>query len=998
MIRILYLDDRLGDRSQVLAVLDHEICCFQVIEAASRLDFNTHITQSRFDLLLADPLTGGFERLEMLDLAWSIDPCIPVLLLSSSAAMDMAVDAMKMGAADFLMKSPEQLQKLPGVINSVLEKRRKTNIELRRQLQELTLLHKIAMAASAANSEDSLIVEATRIIHETFQITNLTFALVDEKAELLRRHPSFEFLDGWKDYTLPLGEGITGWVALHGESWYVPDVRIEPNYRVMHSETCSELCVAMKTGTRVIGVINVERDQVDAFSELDERLFVTLAGQLATAIERVRLFQQSQEQARELAGLYNTALAISSVLDANELLKRIYEQVQQLINPDSFGIVLYDERSHEFRVALGMEQGQSVSDWKDQSISPQDGGLTGWVIESRQTLLIDDMETDELPAIPIHSTRPARSWLGAPLLARDQIVGVISVQSFRPHGFNQTHKRFLESLAGQVAIALENARLFYETRQRLSELEALNKITSSIRTAQTLGEMLSSLIDETLSVLEAQAGAIWLHDPANDELWRAVARGWFENLPEVSARRGTNPAWKVLETQETHHFQEFASDTSFTGPSNERVPAGWGGVCVPLRAAQDTVGVFFASVPLPRQLTSEEIHLLTMLSEITGNAIYRMRLHEQTERRLQHLGALHLVDMAISSSVDLRITMNILLEQVTTQLRVDAADIMLYSSYLQTLEYAVGRGFRSKPAESVKLRLGEGYAGRAALEHRIIAMTRLNKTGQTAPLPGLWAGEHFVTYFAVPLIAKGQLKGVLNIYHRAVLDPDSEWMNFLETLSTQAAIAIDNTTLFDNLQRANVELALAYDATIEGWSLALDIRDHETEGHTQRVVEMTMRLAGAMGIKDNELVHIRRGALLHDIGKMGISDTILLKPGKPTSAEWEIIRKHPVYAYDLLSPIFYLVPALDIPYCHHEKWDGSGYPRGLAGERIPLAARIFAVADVWDALTTERCYHKPWFKASARQYILEQAGKHFDPKVVEVFLRLQGSDLLPGIP
>ncbi len=193
---------------------------------------------------------------------------------------------------------------------------------------------------------------------------------------------------------------------------------------------------------------------------------------------------------------------------------------------------------------------------------------------------------------------------------------------------------------------------------------------------------------------------------------------------------------------------------------------------------------------------------------------------------------------------------------------------------------------------------------------------------------------------------------------------------------------------FDHLQRAHMELALAYDATIEGWSRALELRDHETEGHTRRVVDMTLRLATAMGVKDSELVHIRRGALLHDIGKMGISDTILLKPDRLNTLEWEVIRKHPIYAYDLLSPIHYLAPALDIPYCHHERWDGMGYPRGLKGEQIPLAARIFAVADVWDAITSDRYYRKAWPKEKARQYILEQSGKHFDPRVVKVFMQL----------
>jgi putative nucleotidyltransferase with HDIG domain len=183
-----------------------------------------------------------------------------------------------------------------------------------------------------------------------------------------------------------------------------------------------------------------------------------------------------------------------------------------------------------------------------------------------------------------------------------------------------------------------------------------------------------------------------------------------------------------------------------------------------------------------------------------------------------------------------------------------------------------------------------------------------------------------------------------------------------------------------------VELANAYDATIEGWSRALDLRDKETEGHTQRVTEITLQLARVMGFSDSDLVHIRRGALLHDIGKVGIPDSVLFKPGALTDVEWEIMRKHPQFAYDLLSPIAYLQSALDIPYCHHEKWDGTGYPRGLKGEQIPLVARIFAVVDVWDALRSKRPYREAWSEEKIRGHILSQARIHFDPRVVEVFL------------
>jgi putative nucleotidyltransferase with HDIG domain len=327
---------------------------------------------------------------------------------------------------------------------------------------------------------------------------------------------------------------------------------------------------------------------------------------------------------------------------------------------------------------------------------------------------------------------------------------------------------------------------------------------------------------------------------------------------------------------------------------------------------------------------------------------------------------------------------------VVSTLSVDAAESLLLTPHTQTLKVACQRGFPPTRLSRSEARLGEGLPGQAALERRTLAFPDLRRPPLSAGLAEaqglLRAG--FGAYFAVPLVAKAQVKGVLEIFHRTPLSPDPDWLAFLETLAGQAAIAIDNAALFDDLQRSHTELTLAYDTTLEGWARALELRDKETEGHTQRVTEMTLRLAQAMGMPDAELLHVRRGALLHDIGKMGIPDSILLKPGPLSSEEWLIMRRHPVYAFEMLSPIAYLRPALDIPYAHHEKWDGSGYPRGLAGQQIPLPARIFAVADVWDALLSDRPYRSEIEDEEAMAYIRDQAGQHFDPDVVKCFIEL----------
>jgi PAS domain S-box-containing protein len=405
----------------------------------------------------------------------------------------------------------------------------------------------------------------------------------------------------------------------------------------------------------------------------------------------------------------------------------------------------------------------------------------------------------------------------------------------------------------------------------------------------------------------------------------------------------------------------------------------------PLTQNDKPIGIFTVVGELVSGIDEPAIALFARQMSV---ALENARLYDEAQRRLEQTQALHSIDMVITSSLDLRLTLSVFLDETTARLHIDAADILLRNSHMQTLDYAAGRGFQSSALQHTRLRLGESIAGRVALERRPISIPDLAKETQVLARAPLLANEKFVSYIGVPLIAKGDVKGVLEIFHRAPMEPDDEWMEFLNALATQAAIAIDSAMLYADLQRSNTDLMLAYDATIQGWSQALDMRDRETQGHTERVAEMAVRLARAVGIAEPDIVQVRHGALLHDIGKMGVPDAILLKPDQLTDEEWRVMRKHPEFALQMLSPIAYLVPALDIPYCHHEKWDGTGYPRGLRGDQIPPAARVFTVVDVWDALRSDRPYRPAWTEEQAREYIEAQQGKHFDPQVVQVFLPL----------
>jgi PAS domain S-box-containing protein len=373
----------------------------------------------------------------------------------------------------------------------------------------------------------------------------------------------------------------------------------------------------------------------------------------------------------------------------------------------------------------------------------------------------------------------------------------------------------------------------------------------------------------------------------------------------------------------------------------------------------------------------------------TAQDITERRMAEiQINQQIKRLTALNEIDRAIISGSDQQHTLNVILAQTISQLQVDAADILLLDSDGQGLSYAVGQGFHTKQIEELHVRLGESHAGRVARERRLIRIPNLNEQTNDLLFSTLVIKENFVSYIGVPLIVKREVRGILEVFHRTLFQPYQEWLDFFNTLAGQAAIAIENTTLLGNLQTSNQELSQAYDATIEGWSHAMDLRDRETEGHTRRVTGLTVEMARAMGIDESRLTHIRRGALLHDIGKLGIPDSILFKPGELTGEEWEMMQKHPEFAYDMLSSIQYLKPALPIPYLHHEKWDGTGYPLGLRGEQIPLEARIFAVVDVWDALRSDRPYRKAWTVEKTLEHIHSLAGSHFDPRVVEYFMAI----------
>jgi len=355
--------------------------------------------------------------------------------------------------------------------------------------------------------------------------------------------------------------------------------------------------------------------------------------------------------------------------------------------------------------------------------------------------------------------------------------------------------------------------------------------------------------------------------------------------------------------------------------------------------------------------------------------------------RQSHLGALMGVGRTINSSLGLKRVLEEVMDTLIELMRAERGLLMLRESNGE-LTVRIARGIAHVNLDEESFKVSRTIVGKVAETGEPILTTNAQEDPRFGSQLSI-AMHQLRSILCAPLKIKNQLIGVIYVDNRARtgIFQESE-LNLITAFADQAAVAIDNAQLFDSLQASNRELQEAYQATLEGWVQAMDMRDKETEGHTQRVTVLTERLARMMGVHGDELVNITRGALLHDIGKMAIPDGILLKPGKLTDDERKLIQKHPVYAYDMLKRIDFLLPAIDIPYCHHEKWDGTGYPRGLKRDEIPFAARIFPVIDVWDALVSDRPYRKGKAPEEVLEHIKADAGKHFDPQAVEAFLAM----------
>ncbi|MDR3575866.1 MAG: GAF domain-containing protein [Anaerolineaceae bacterium] len=959
-LKVLILEDRLEDAALVLHALQKAGFALVWQRVATQEDYLASLS-SELDLILADYSLPQFTGIRALQLLQERGLDTPFIIVSGAIDDEAAVEAMRQGASDYIHK--DRLVRLGSAVTHALEQKRlrdekrQTEAALNRRdaiLEAVAFAGERLLRASPWEETINDVLERLGMAVGVSRVGILEKRVGDDghNYAVWRYVWAADGIEGLSDtaesYHMPFHDGTYsrwGRMLLSGQliGGKTSTFPSEERQILESGGVKSILIVPIFTGNLIWGAISfqdnvIEREWLPV--ELDT--IITAASTLGAALQRVQselTLRDSEEKFRSIIEQSSDGILMTDEVGKVIKCNPAMERISGLAAADMLGRPIWDV------IPLAIKDFSS----EDSSTSH----LEAEVIE-----LLHSGETGRIGQVHDHEFKNRE---GSLRLIQHVVFPIRIDQGFMACSF---------------------MRDVTEQKQRDREREAIIKVSSALRAISTRTAMLPVLLEQACGLINGTGASIELVDPISGDLVIELGHKNLEKFTGIRIPKDQEGiSWQVINSGKVYLNADVMADARKLQPELVIQKAV---AVVPLIAQEKTIGCLW--VNRETEFTNSEVNILAAIGDMAANAILRETLHEQTVRGMQRLAALHAIDIMINTSLDLNLTLNLLMQQVTVQLGVDAVDVLLVDPQTGWLNYAAGRGFVVGDDTHQPLNPKSVFAGKASAERHLVTIPDLRQIKlEEGEFYGLEA-EKFISYYGVPLISKGEVKGVLEIFHRSALQAVPDWLDFLEALAAQAAIAIDNAQLFTGMQRTNAELAQAYDATIEGWSRALDLRDEETEFHTQRVTSLTIGLARALGIAEDELVQIRRGALLHDIGKMGIPDRILLKTGPLNDNEWMVMRNHPVYAYELISPIAFLRPALDIPYCHHEKWDGSGYPRKLRGEEIPLAARVFAIIDVWDALLSDRPYRLAWEKDRALQYIVEQSGTHFDPKIVALFL------------
>jgi PAS domain S-box-containing protein len=909
--------------------------------------------------------------------------CVPIRVNERIIGVFNA-ESKKLGAFD--EEDERLLTTIAGTLGNAIERMRLLTNEQKRRLE--------AEALREATGELTTTIELDRLftiildaLSKLVTYTSASIELIDDghgQVVAARGLPGSQSLIG-RRYLSDPGK----WGVDFREPIILADVKQDDRFETIPGTEYIRgwMGVPMIAQEKLIGYLNLDSDVVGFYNSSHGALVQIFANQAAIAIENGRVFHEEKRRTGIIQALADIANEFATTQELRHALDNVSQRTLDLLKASHVAIYLVqgDNKTVKVVSAQGSYSHQLLSH------SFQIGeGITGNIIATGKSEIVNDTRHDprtiSVPGTP-KEDEELETLMSSALILHGKPIGAINVWRLRTDGlFNESELNFLISIAHQTSVSIEASRLLLETSQRAQEAAAIAEVGRDISGTLQIDLVLERIAAYARELLAAETCAVYLYEPADSKLHAIAAKGAdAEALKNDPLTLGSGIGGHIA-LNKVGEIVNFA-------PSDPRA--------ITVQGTEDDPLEHFMGVPIlskdaltgllvvwrtgtEKQFKPGELVFLTSLAQQAAVAIENARLFELERRRREEAENLQVAATAVTSSLDVEEVLETILVALKQVTPYDSASMFLLEGDQVRIRAANG-------LPNPELALGQLFSAANPLL-RAIQRTGKAVIVEDAQLDSRferWAGaDHIHGWLGVPLVARGQIIGYITLdsYRPSAFNQNDAVL--AQTFAHQAAAAIDNARLFASLEHTNEELSRAYDTTLEGWGNALELRDKETQGHTRRVAELTLKLARQLGIREPDLTHLRRGVLVHDIGKMGVPDRILHKKATLTKKEWEQLRRHPQYAFDLLYPIAYLRPAIEVAYCHHERWDGKGYPRGLTGEEIPLSARIFSVVDVWDALLSDRSYRKAWPRQKVLAYIREQSGMHFDPHIAEAFLHM----------
>ncbi|MBI4670053.1 MAG: GAF domain-containing protein [Chloroflexi bacterium] len=717
--------------------------------------------------------------------------------------------------------------------------------------------------------------------------------------------------------------------------------------------------------------------------EIPDREFVQgLADQAAQAIENARLFAESQRRFQEQSALRELAQRFLSAVTPDEVLERTLDALTSLLPGDYYEVLLPDAEP-AFTLVNGRGWRRGVV---GRTRTPGDPHLhAGYVLRAQLPVIVENFanETRFQPSDYLMRHQVV-SGVCAPMLAETRVIGLLGVYSRAPREFSEEQSHFLYLVATQTAMALEKARHSQEAARRLDELILLNDVIAAANSQVGLDKVLASVSSEIRGLLQSDDVRIYFAQPSAD---RTVLLPALPSTP-ADARSAWSSAVAGWVVREGHPLliQDLTRDLRFN-VAGDQARACLG---APMTIGERVIGVVTVAHPEAGRYDGNDLRLLTTLAGQIAAAIERARLLDETATRLAEISAMfEFSDKVRTATTEVHL-LDLILDDAVSMLQGDGGSLQLVLEDGNTMRVMAVKNMPHRGVDFVRSRGGLSWIAIDTGESLTIEDAA---TDPRIGFPGVFQNLH--GGIVAPLRTPSGFLGTLFIGFEQRGAPSQDQVRLTTTIANLAAQALQRLRLHEQTVEQAASLAIAlgdleesYQATLLALSAALDARDRETEGHSQRVTKLALAIGRKLDLSPEDLTSLERGALLHDVGKIGISDNILRKTGPFTVEERALMNLHPQLGYEMLKGVPFLQDALPVVLYHQEMWDGSGYPKGLHGAEIPLGARIFAVADTYDAMTSSRPYRDALSHHEAVMEILRCRGTQFDPLVVDAFLAL----------